>query len=55
VFVLADGTSHRLDLSEGDTQKLRDANNEEGSKSLNPDLHAVDYRWISNETTSASS
>jgi hypothetical protein len=44
VFVLADGTSHRLDLSEGDTQKLRERN-EEGSKSLNPDLHAVDYRW----------
>jgi hypothetical protein len=34
VFVLANGKWHRLDLPEGDMQKLREANNEEGGKSL---------------------
>jgi len=53
--MLADGTSHRLDLSKVTRRNCANANNEEGSESLNPDLHAVDYRWLSNGTTSASS
>jgi hypothetical protein len=34
VFLLADGKWRRLELSESDMQKMRDANNEEGGKSL---------------------
>jgi hypothetical protein len=34
VFVLANGKWHRRDLPEGEKQQLRDANNEEDSKSL---------------------
>lgn len=34
VFVLANGKWHRLELPEADMQKVRDANNEQGGKSL---------------------
>src|SRR6266576_4705495 len=34
VFLLADGKWRRLELPESDMQKMRDANNEEGGKSL---------------------
>lgn len=34
VFVLANGKWHRLELPETDMQKVRDANNEQGGKSL---------------------
>jgi hypothetical protein len=34
VFVLANGKWHRRDLPEGEKQQLRDANNEDDSKSL---------------------
>jgi hypothetical protein len=45
VFVRADGKWHRLELPEADMQKFRDANNEEGGKSL-------DYLTFKQWTTS---
>jgi hypothetical protein len=45
VFVFVNGKWHRLELPEADMQKVRDANNEEGGKSL-------DYLSFTQWTTS---